>query len=150
MKITNNEKCPFTHVVSLDYNDLIDLGTGNTKQIATIPAGGAVELVGVCNTTDIVGTTTTVVDIGTTIGDPDEFIDALDVDAATVNLPVFNTGELMVKSAATTTFLGGALPVSATATALPIYLKLTDANIADMTAGEIVIGLRIVDLAGMV
>ena len=135
----------FTHVYTATYEDLQTIGNGGQVTIATIPAGGAVELVGLYESTAFAGTTSLVIDIGTTAGDPDEFIDALDVDAMTV--PVFNTGDLCIKSAATTTFLGGALPVKAVATATPILLEVTDAAIASATAGEIVVGMRILDLS---
>lgn len=145
MKLTNNERSPFTDVVRLSYVDLQTIGTGGTKQIGLIPAGGAVNLVGVVNSVDIVGSTSLVIDIGTTLADPDEFIDALDVDGMTVNLPTFNTGDTMVQAAGTTTILGGLKPVKPVATATPIYIKVTDAAIASITAGEIVIGMEIVD-----
>lgn len=144
-KLANNERSPFTDVIRLTYVDLQTIGTGGTRQIAVIPAGGAVELCGVVNTVDIAGSSSLVIDVGTTIADPDEFINALDVDGMTVNLPTYNTGDIMVQAAATTTFLGGALPVKAVASATPIYIKVTDAAIASITAGEIVIVLRILD-----
>jgi len=135
----------FTHVYTATYEDLQTIGNAGQVTIATIPAGGAVELVGLYESTAFAGTSTLVIDVGTTAGDPDEFIDALDVDAMTV--PVFNTGDLCVKGAATTTFLGGAFPVKAVATATPILLEVTDAAIASATAGEIVVGMRILDLS---
>ena len=146
MKLSNNENAAFTDIVKLTYLDLNDIGTGGTRQIGTLPVGASVELVGVSNTVDIVGSSSLVIDIGTTIGDPDEFIDALDVDGMTVGLPTYNTGDLMVKTAATTTYLGGALPVKPVSAVTPIYIKITDAAVASITAGEIVIGMRILDL----
>lgn len=143
-KLTNAENDVFTDVITLDYVQLQTIGTGGQTTIGTIPAGGAVELVMVDESTAFVGTTSLVIDIGTTGADPDEFIDALDVDAMTV--PVFNTGDVMVQSAGTTTFLGGALPVSPVASDTPILLEVTDAAIASATAGKLTIGLRIIDL----
>ena len=104
--------------------------------IATIPAGGAVELAGVYESVAFAGTTSLVIDVGTTAGDPDEFIDALDVDG--MSAPVFNTGDAFTD--------GQSQPVGGTNTAASIILEVTDAAIASATAGEIVIGLRIVDL----
>lgn len=144
-QLTNNERSPFTDVIKLTAADIIAIGNGGTRQIANIPAGGAVELCGVVNTVDIAGSTTLVVNVGTTLADPDEFIDALDVDGMTVNLPTYNTGDIMVQAAGTTTFLGGALPVKPVAAATPVYIKVTDAAVASITAGEIVIVLRILD-----
>ena len=144
--LSNNEtRGDFTHVITLDHNDLVDIGNAGQLTLANIPAGGAVEFVGVYEKVAVAGTSTLVIDIGTTGGDPDEFINALDVDAMTV--PVFNTGDLCVKSAATTTFLGGALPIKSVQTETAILLEVTDTNIATITAGEIVIGIRIIDFA---
>jgi len=143
-KVAVNELGSFTDVVRLDYNDLIAIGNGGTRVIAQIPAHGAVELVGVANTVDIAGSSSLVIDVGTTSADPDEFINALDVDAMTV--PVFNTGDQYTAGTATSTS-GLTQAVKQSASATDIYIKVTDAAIASLTAGEIVIGLRIVDLA---
>ena len=136
-ELSNNEAGRgFTHVYTATYEDLQTIGNGGQLTIATIPAGGAVELAGVHESVAFAGTTSLVIDVGTTSGDPDEFIDALDVDAMTA--PVFNTGDA---------FTGGqSQPVGGTNTAASIILEVTDAGIASATAGEIVIGLRIVDL----
>jgi hypothetical protein len=136
-ELSNNEAGRgFTHVYTATYEDLQTIGNGGQLTIATIPAGGAVELAGVHESVAFAGTTSLVIDVGTTSGDPDEFIDALDVDAMTA--PVFNTGDA---------FTGGqSQPVGGTNTAASIILEVTDAAIASATAGEIVIGLRIVDL----
>ena len=136
-KVAINELGAFTDVVSLDFNDLIAIGNGGTRVIAKIPAHGAVELAGVANTVDIAGSSSLVIDVGTTSADPDEFIDALDVDAMTV--PVFNTGDQFTS--------GYTKAVKAVTSATEVYIKVTDAAVASLTAGKIVIGLRIIDLA---
>jgi len=136
-ELSNNEAGRgFTHVYTATYEDLQTIGNGGQLTIATIPAGGAVELAGVYESVAFAGTSSLVIDVGTTGGDPDEFIDALDVDAMTA--PVFNTGDA---------FTGGqSQAAGGTNTAASIILEVTDAAIANATAGEIVIGLRIVDL----
>lgn len=136
-ELSNNEAGRgFTHVYTATYEDLQTIGNGGQLTIATIPAGGAVELAGVYESVAFAGTTSLVIDVGTSGGDPDEFIDALDVDAMTA--PVFNTGDA---------FTGGqSQPVIGTSNPASIILEVTDAAIASATAGEIVIGLRIVDL----
>ena len=126
----------FTHIYRADYLDLIAIGNAGQVNIATIPAGGAVELACVYEATAVAGTTTLVIDVGTTAGDPDEYIDALDVDAMSV--PVFNTGD-----AFTTGYTQAVTPKQS---ATPIILEVTDANIATATAGVIVIGLRILNI----
>ena len=136
-ELSNNEAGRgFTHVYTATFEDLQTIGNGGQLTIATIPAGGAVEMAGVYESVAFAGTTSLVIDVGTSTGDPDEFIDALDVDA--MSAPVFNTGDA---------FTGGqSQPVGGTSTAASVILEVTDAAIASATAGEIVIGLRIVDL----
>ena len=145
-KLANNERSPYTDAITLNAADLIAIGNGGTKVIGSIPAGGAVELVAVINTVDIVGSSSLVIDVGTTIADPDEFINALDVDAMTVGLPTFNTGDTMLQSAGTTTVLAGVSPAKPVSADTPIYIKVTDAAVASITAGQIVIGMRILNL----
>jgi hypothetical protein len=143
-KVAINELGGFTDVVVLDYNDLIAIGNGGTRVIAKIPAHGAVELVGVANTVDIAGSSSLVIDVGTTSADPDEFINALDVDAMTN--PVFNTGDQY--TAGTTVSTSGLSQAVKFVTAdTDVYIKVTDSAIASLTAGQIVIALRILDLA---
>ena len=136
-ELSNNEAGRgFTHVYTATYEDLQTIGNAGQLTIATIPAGGAVELAGVYEAEAFAGTASLVIDVGTSSGDPDEFIDALDVDG--MSAPVFNTGDA---------FTGGqSQPVGGTNTAASVILEVTDAAIASATAGEIVIGLRIVDL----
>jgi len=146
-QLVNNERSPYTDVVKLTAADFIAIGNGGTRVIATIPAGGAVELCTLTNTIDIVGSATLVVDVGTTLAAPDEFIKTLNVSTATVGLPTANTGDVMTAaSAATTTYLGGTRPVSAVSAATPVYIKVTDSAAASITAGEVMIGFRILDL----
>ena len=136
----------YTHVISLSFDDLAKiklgtdpfngetLGTAGQLPIATIPAGGAVELAGVFESTALAGATDIVLYVGTTGGDPDEFIDALDVDG--MSAPVFNSGE---------SFTGNqsqAVPFQAATT----ILAEVGGTTANLTAGNIVIGLRIIDL----
>lgn len=136
-ELTNNESGRgFTHVYTATYEDLQTIGNGGQATIATIPAGGAVECVGVYESEAFAGTSTLVIDVGTSSADPDEFIDALDVDAMTA--PVFNTGDAFVGNQSQ--------PVGGTSSATSVLLEVTDAAIASATAGKIVIGLRIVDL----
>jgi hypothetical protein len=144
-QLVNNERSPYTDVVKITAADLIAIGNGGTRVIASIPAGGAVELCTVTNTVDIAGSSSLVIDVGTTLADPDEFINALDVDAATVGLPTINTGDTFTAGTATSaTGLTQAVKIVSAAT--PVYIKVTDAAVASITAGEIMIGFRILDL----
>jgi hypothetical protein len=135
-KVAINELGGFTDVVRLDYNDLKAIGNGGSLVIAKLPANSAVELAAVANTVDIAGSSTLVIDVGTTGADPDEFIDALDVDAMTV--PVFNTGDQFTS--------GYSKAVKAVTSETDVLVKVTDSAVASLTAGEIVIALRVLDL----
>ena len=137
MSIPSNNEAhgDFTNVVVLDYKDLIAIGNAGQQTIAVIPAGGSVEIVQVDETVAFVGTTSLVLDIGTTTGDPDEFIDALDVDAMTA--PVTNTGDLFTS--------GYSQVVSPVYSDTNVVLEVTDAAIASATAGKVTIGLRILN-----
>jgi hypothetical protein len=145
-QLANNERSPYTDVVKITVDDLKAIGNGGTRRIATIPAGGAIELCSVVNTVDIAGSSSLVIDVGTTLATPTEFISTLDVDGMTVGLPTANTGTAFVQSAGTTTIKGGSLPVAPASAATPVYIKVTDAAVASITAGEIMIGFRILDL----
>lgn len=144
-QLVNNERSPYTDVVKITADDLKAIGNGGTRRIATIPAGGAVELVTVTNTVDIAGSSSLVIDVGTTLADPDEFINALDVDAMTVGLPTVNTGDQFTAGTAVSSS-GLSQAVAQASAATPIYIKVTDAAVASITAGEIMIGFRILDL----
>lgn len=146
-QITVNEAVgDFTHYIKLDYVDLKAIGTGNTKNLLTLPAGSAVDLVGVVKTTEIAGSSTVVIDVGYS-GTAGAFISQWDADAATVNSPVFNTGSDFVQTAGNTTIKGGSLPVKAVSSATSVQLKVTDSSLASLTAGQIIVGLRVINLA---
>ncbi len=137
-KLSNNEATgDFTHVIKLTYEQLNDIKGQSAQQevLASIPAGGAVTLVGVYESVALAGATDITFDIGTTSADPDEFIDALDVDGMTV--PVFNSGD-----AFTTAYMEAVKP-SAAATDILLEVNGTTAN---LTAGEVIIGIKILDL----
>lgn len=144
-QLVNNERSPYTDVVKITADDLKAIGNGGTRRIATIPAGGAVELCTVTNTVDIAGSSSLVIDVGTTLADPDEFVNALDVDGMTVGLPTVNQGDQFTAGTTVST-TGLSQAVAAASTATPIYIKVTDAAVASITAGEIMIGFRILDL----
>ena len=144
-KLTVNESASgFTHIVSVEFSDLVAQGTGVSKAIAVLPAGSAVEFVGIHKATAAAGSTSVVLDVGTTSATPTEFIASLDADAMTV--PVYNTGTLFVQSAGTTTIEGGSLPVKPVSADTTVYLKVTDAALASLTAGRWVIGMRVLNL----
>jgi len=142
-QLSNNELIgDFTEVITLTLADIQAAGTTATA-FATIPAGGGVDVAMVFEAEALAGTTDITLDVGTTEGDPDEFIDALDVDG--MSAPVANTGESFVQGAGNTTIEGGSLPVGLTQTDATVYYKFGGTT-ANLTAGKVVIGLRIFDL----
>jgi hypothetical protein len=148
-KFTVNEASQrlLNYAFKLSYLDLIDIGNGGQKTLFTLPAGSAVLACIVQETVAVAGTTSLVIDVGTTSGDPDEFIDALDVDG--MSAPVANTGDLFVQGAGTTTIKGGALPIGLSATAADVLLEVTDAAIDSATAGEITISFLVLDFSNI-
>jgi len=149
-KLTNNERSPFTDIVRLSYNDIIANTTAlqaGTYQIATIPAGGAIDLVTIARPEGFTATSTLTLSIGTTSGTPTELMAAGTIGGSSAIAPLSNTGSVFVQTAGNTTIKGGALPVNATATAVPVYAKTSAALTSGETTGVVVIGLRIIDTA---
>jgi hypothetical protein len=138
-KLSINESANsfWTDVVIVDFNDLIAIGNGGQRTIAAIPPNGALEASCVWKITAAAGSTSVVLDVGTTAADPDEFIDALDADGMTA--PIFNTGDQFTS--------GYSKFVSGTATAVPVLLEVNDAAVTSLTAGKWGVALRIINLS---
>jgi hypothetical protein len=149
-KVSNNEKCPYTDIIRLSHNDIIAntvaLQAG-TYQIATIPAGGCIDLVTIARPQGFTATSTLTLSIGTS-ATPTELMAAGTIGGSSAIAPLNNTGSVFVAAtAATTTYLGGAKPVNATATPVPVYAKTSAALTSGETTGVVVIGLKIIDTA---
>ena len=144
----NEANGDFTHYATITFNDLqksgclSTIGAANQVKLATIPAGGGVVYAVAYEAEAFAGATDITLDVGTTTGDPDEFIDALDVDA--MSAPVANTGDLFVQGAGNTTIAGGALAVKLVPPATDIIAEINGTH-ADLTAGKLFIGLKILD-----
>ena len=138
-KLTVNEAgtSGYTHVISLSFSDLNDIKTGTNPftgeslstatqlPIATIPAGGAVELAGVFESTALAGATDITLDVGTTGG----YVDAM-------SAPVFNSGDGFTGNQSQAVGFQAETSV----------LAEVNGTTANLTAGNIVIALRIIDL----
>jgi len=143
MKLSNNERSPFTDIHRFNYLDLqrtgylSTIGAANQRVIAQVPAGGAVsvacfyEVTGAGTATDITA------DVGVTAADPDDFIDALDVDGLTK--AAYNTGDVL-----TTSGDDGTLYVNNSTSAVDVLMEI-NGTISSLTAGEWIIGLNIWD-----
>lgn len=149
MKLLTQEKSPFTHKITLTYADLnkIRLGvhpengstlaTAGQLPIAVKPALGGVALCEVAEIEALVGASDIVFDVGTTAADPDEYIDALDVDAMTA--PAFNTGDAF--NDGTT---AGVINVADGSNAEEDIILEVNGTTANLTAGKVFIGLTVV------
>lgn len=148
-KLTTQEAAGrlLNYAFRLDHNDIKAIGNAGQKTLFDLPAGSAVLACIVQKTLAVAGSTSLVFDIGTTSGDPDEFIDALDADA--LSGATANTGDAFVQSAGTTTVKGGALPVSIVVAVTPVLLEVNDAAIASITEGEFVISFLVLDFSAV-
>lgn len=140
MKLANQEAFNgYTDIYKLTAADITALGTGNQKTIALLPPGGVVTGCGVFEAVDFAGTSSNLtLDVGTTTADPDDYIDALDLDGLTK--AAFNTGDVLINSAA-------GYAINNTASAVPIVLETNFTG--TVTAGEWWIGVKILDLGAL-
>lgn len=135
-KNVNNESPIEVYTYIADWEHIAANATSsNQVTIGEIPAGGAVLFAYAYEKTALTGASDITLDVGTTSGDPDEFIDAWDADSGT---PVANSGDLMVQGAGTTTYLGGWLPVKIVTAATDILAEW-NGTVASLTAGEVVV-----------
>lgn len=140
--LTNNETAIKTFVYVADYSHIAANATSaNQVTIGRIPAGGAVAFAYAYEETALAGASDITLDVGTSTGDPDEFIDAWDADGGT---PACNTGDACVQGAGTTTYLAGWKPVGITATSTPILAEW-NGTVANLTAGKVIVVVGVID-----
>lgn len=141
-QLVNNESALRTYVYTADFAEIAANATSaNQVTIGVIPAGGAVAFAYAYEEVALVGASDITLDVGTTAGDPDEFIDAWDADGGT---PVCNSGESCVQGAGTTTYLAGWKPVGISASATPILAEW-NGTVASLTAGKVVVVVGVID-----
>jgi hypothetical protein len=130
-KLTINEQYNgFTDKHVLTYDNLTETAT----IIGYIPAGGVVNRCAVQQiTADAGGQTDITLNVGTTEDDPDEMINALDLDGLTQ--AAFNTGDVLINTAA-------GYVINNTTDAVPIYYK-NAGTVGSVTAGEWVISWNV-------
>jgi hypothetical protein len=138
-KLSNNENHDFDVIAVWDYTAIADNATSsNQVTIGQVPAYGGVEKVVVAETVALAGASDITLDVGTTTADPDEYIDALDVDAMTA--PVYNTGDLFEAANA------GGIDLVDLSNATQDIVCEWNGTVASLTAGEVVIGIKFADL----
>ena len=141
-QLVNNESAIRTYVYVADFTGIqANATSANQKVIGVIPAGGAVAFAYAYEEVALVGASDITLDVGTTAGDPDEFIDAWDADGGT---PACNTGESCVQVAGNSTYLAGWKPVGISATATPILAEW-NGTVASLTAGKVVVVVGVID-----
>ena len=134
--LVNNEKAIETVVYVADYEHIAANATSsNQVTIAKIPAGGAPLFCYAVETTALAGASDITLDVGTTSGDPDEFIDAWDADSGT---PAVNTGDQLVQADGTTTFAAGWKPGTPVTSDTDVLAEW-NGTVASLTAGKCVI-----------
>jgi hypothetical protein len=126
-KLTNNEvPVGFTHYASITAAEAVAKGAGLQFTIGSMPPGAVIDACAVFEKVASSGTSTDVtLDVGVTGADPDEFIDALDIDALVK--AAYNTGDALITS-------GANYYINNTASAVPILAEfngtLTSAGLA--------------------
>ena len=143
-KLTVNEaNGDFTHVLRLSAQDIVDSSTNQTIW-GSIPGGGAVDVAFAVESVALVGATDITLEVGTGTDD-DTLIASFDVDGNN-GATVYNTGTDFVQGAGTTTVEAGAAPVAGSggASATNLIYKF-GGTVANLTAGEVIIGVRVFD-----
>jgi hypothetical protein len=130
-QLINNESRGFTHYFRFNATELASGGTG-ARTIGLIPRGGIVTNSSVTVISPIVGASDITITVGFT-GTAAGFIASTDLDALTAT--AFNTGTALDTE-----------PGYVNNTTSPVAIIATIAGtVADITAGEIILGLTILD-----
>jgi hypothetical protein len=138
-QLANNEvPVGFTHSAVITAAEVVAKGSGNQFTIGSVPPGGVVDACAVFEKVASTGTSADVfLDVGVTSGDPDEFIDNLDVDALTK--AAYNTGESLITS-------GANYYINNSASAVPILAEFNGTlTTAGLATGEWVIAYTVRD-----
>jgi hypothetical protein len=143
-KLTVNETSgDFTHVLTLSAQDIVNSSTNRTVW-GQIPGGGAVDVAFAVESVALVGASDITLEVGTGVDD-DTLIDSFDIDA-NAGATAYNTGTDFIQSAGNTTVKFGAAPAvgSNGGDATNLIYKF-GGTVANLTAGEVIIGVRVFD-----
>jgi len=138
-KLTNNEvPNGFTNYATITAAEAVEKTAGEQFTIGSVPPGGIVTGCAVFEKVAFTGTSTDVtLDIGVTGADPDDFIDALDIDGLTK--AAYNTGDVLVNTAA-------GYYINNTASAVPVLAEFNGTlTAAGAATGEWIIALKILN-----
>lgn len=152
MKLSVNEAAyGLNNFIKFNYLDLQSsgflstIGAANQRKIGSLPAGSIIDLVAVINTVAEAGASDLTLDVGTTAADPDEGIDALDLDGVTK--AAFNTGDSFAVTATGAT-VGPIGIINNTTSAVDVLMEL-NGTVSNLTAGEWIIAWRQLDLGSL-
>jgi hypothetical protein len=142
-KLTNNERGGFTDAIRLTAADLAAIAAGGAKTIATIPAGGAIELVGLSTSGSFSTTPTGNVSVGIS-GTTAKYLAAAVPGTTTASAGRYNTGSgFTAGTGVTGSGLSQAIDFVTVDT--PVILTAVAGNYSALTSGEIVVAIRILD-----
>ena len=138
-KLTVNEAVSgYTHKLAFDYNDLnatgflANLGAAGQRIVGSMAPGDIIDLAALYQVVDPSGATDIVLDFGNQTNDPDEIIDAADVDGITQ--VVYNTGDEFLTNAKMSV-------VNNTTAAKTLYMEV-NGTLTALTAGSWVLAWR--------
>lgn len=138
-KLTINEAVQgYTHKLAFDYNDLnatgflANLGAAGQRIVGSMAPGDIIDLATLYQVVDPAGATDIVLDFGNQTNDPDEIIDAADVDGLTK--VIYNTGDEFVTNAKMSV-------VNDTTAAKTLYMEV-NGTLTALTAGSWVLAWR--------
>ncbi len=138
-KLTINEAVQgYTHKLAFDYVDLQttnflqNLGAAGQRVVGSMAPGDIIDLATLYQVVDPAGATDIVLDFGNQTNDPDEIIDAADVDGITQ--VVYNTGDELITNAKMSV-------VNNTTAAKTLYMEV-NGTITALTAGSWVLAWR--------
>ena len=152
-QLANNERSPFTDVISLSVADLAAIAAGGgTRVVARIPRGGAIELAGI-STAETFGTSAGAIAANGAVsvgisGTAAKHIASAVPPATVGTAPRFNTGSGF--TAGTGTSASGLVQPIDMATAdtdviLTVAAGTSTGAYSALTTGRIVLGFRIID-----
>ena len=138
-KLTVNESASgYNHKLAFDYVDLnatgflANLGAAGQRIVGSMAPGDIIDLATIYQVVDPAGATDLVLDFGNQTNDPDEIIDAADLDGLTK--VVYNTGDEFVTNAKMSC-------VNDTTAAKTLYMEV-NGTLTALTAGSWVLAWR--------
>ncbi len=134
-QLANQESRGFTHYFRITAAELATTGylTSSEKVVASLPAGGIITNAAVFVQTALAGASNIDISVGTITGTATNLVNTTDLDALTK--VAYNTGSAVDTEPGL---------VNNTTAAIPVFARVTG-TVANLTAGEIIVALTILD-----